>query len=96
MGEGRQLKKLQVVADQVNQIEADFEAMSDDELRAQTDDFRARLAEGETLDSLMPEAFATAREASKRVLGKRHFDVQIQGAAALHWGNIAEMKTGEG
>ncbi|HML50962.1 MAG TPA: preprotein translocase subunit SecA [Propionicimonas sp.] len=96
LGEGRQLKKLQVVADQVNQIEPDFEAMSDDELRAQTDDFRARLADGETLDSLMPEAFATAREASKRVLGKRHFDVQIQGAAALHWGNIAEMKTGEG
>ncbi len=96
LGEGRQLKKLQVVADQVNQIEPDFEAMSDDELRAQTEDFRARLAEGESLDSLMPEAFATAREASKRVLGKRHFDVQIQGAAALHWGNIAEMKTGEG
>jgi preprotein translocase subunit SecA len=95
-GEGRQLKKLKVVADQVNKIEADFEAMSDDELRGQTDDFRARLEAGESLDSLMPEAFATVREASKRVLGKRHFDVQLQGAAALHWGNIAEMKTGEG
>jgi len=95
-GEGRQLKKLKVVADQVNQVEPDFEAMSDDELRAQTEEFRQRLADGEPLDALMPEAFATVREASKRVLGKRHFDVQLQGAAALHWGNIAEMKTGEG
>jgi preprotein translocase subunit SecA len=95
-GEGRQLKKLKVVADQVNQIEPDFEEMSDEELRGQTDDFRERLEDGESLDSLMPEAFATVREASKRVLGKRHFDVQIQGGAALHWGNIAEMKTGEG
>lgn len=95
-GEGRQLKKLKVVADQVNQIEPDFEAMSDEELRGQTEEFRSRLKDGESLDSLMPEAFATVREASKRVLGKRHFDVQLQGAAALHWGNIAEMKTGEG
>ncbi|MBA3021488.1 preprotein translocase subunit SecA [Propionicimonas sp.] len=95
-GEGRQLKKLKVVADHVNQIEPDFEAMSDDELRGQTEEFRRRLADGEELDSLMPEAFAAVREASKRVLGKRHFDVQLQGAAALHWGNIAEMKTGEG
>jgi len=96
MGEGRQLKKLKVVADQVNLIEPDFEAMSDDELRGQTEEFRKRFADGESLDSLMPEAFAAVREASKRVLGKRHFDVQLQGAAALHWGNIAEMKTGEG
>ncbi len=96
MGEGRQLKKLKVVADQVNSIEAEFEAMSEDELRGQTADFKERLANGETLDQLMPEAFATVREASRRVLGKRHFDVQIQGGAALHWGNIAEMKTGEG
>ena len=96
MGEGRQLKKLKVVADQVNLIEPDFEAMSDDELRGQTELFRTRFADGESLDSLMPEAFAAVREASKRVLGKRHFDVQIQGATALHWGNIAEMKTGEG
>ena len=96
MGEGRQLKKLKVVADQVNLIEPDFEAMSDAELRAQTDEFKQRVADGESLDSVMPEAFAAVREATKRVLGKRHFDVQIQGAAALHWGNIAEMKTGEG
>jgi len=95
-GEGRQLKKLKVVADAVNKIEPDFVEMSDEELRGQTEDFRRRIEEGESLDSLMPEAFATVREASKRVLGKRHFDVQLQGAAALHWGNIAEMKTGEG
>ena len=96
MGEGRQLKKLMVVSDQVNSIEPDFEAMSDDELRGQTAAFKERLENGESLDSLMPEAFATVREASKRVLGKRHFDVQLQGGAALHWCNIAEMKTGEG
>ncbi len=96
MGEGRQLKKLKVVADQVNSIEPDFEAMSDEELRGQTAEFKQRLEDGETLDQLMPFAFATVREASRRVLGKRHFDVQIQGGAALHWGNIAEMKTGEG
>ncbi|MDR1767209.1 MAG: preprotein translocase subunit SecA [Propionibacteriaceae bacterium] len=96
VGEGRQLKKLKVVADQVNSIESDFVAMSDAELKGQTADFKQRLDNGEDLDSLMPEAFATVREASKRVLNKRHFDVQIQGGAALHWGNIAEMKTGEG
>ncbi|MDR1852916.1 MAG: preprotein translocase subunit SecA [Propionibacteriaceae bacterium] len=96
MGEGRQIKRLKVVADQVNAIEDDFTAMSDDELKGQTAEFRQRLENGETLDEIMPEAFATAREASRRVLGKRHFDVQIMGAAALHWGNIAEMKTGEG
>ena len=96
MGEGRALKKLSVVADQVNAIEPDFLEMSDEELRGQTDEFKKRLEAGESLDDIMPEAFATVREASKRVLGKRHFDVQLMGGAALHWGNIAEMKTGEG
>jgi preprotein translocase subunit SecA len=96
MGEGRMLKKLRLVADQVNAIEDEFVAMSDEELKSQTADFKARLADGESLDSIMPEAFATVREASRRVLDKRHFDVQIMGGAALHWGNIAEMKTGEG
>ena len=96
MGEGRQLKKLKVVSAQVNSIEADFVAMSDEELRGQTAEFKQRLENGESLDQLMPEAFATVREASKRVLGKRHFDVQLEGGAALHWCNIAEMKTGEG
>ncbi len=70
--------------------------MSDDELRGQTAEFKERLAKGETLDDIMPEAFATVREASRRVTGMRPFDVQVMGAAALHWGNIAEMKTGEG
>ncbi|SDR91651.1 protein translocase subunit secA [Microlunatus soli] len=96
IGEGRTLKKLKAVADRVNAIEEDFVAMSDDELRAQTDEFKKRYADGESLDDLMYEAYATVREASKRVLGKRHFDVQVMGGAALHWNNIAEMKTGEG
>src|SRR5690606_26095493 len=68
----------------------------DAELRAETDSFRERIADGATLDSLLPEAFAVVREATKRTLGQRHFDVQIMGGAALHLGNIAEMKTGEG
>ncbi len=96
MGEGRTLKKLKAVAVQVNSIEPDYLEMSDEELQGQTAELRQRREDGESLDELMPEAFATVREASRRVLGKRHFDVQIQGAAALHWGNIAEMKTGEG
>ena len=96
LGSGSQLRKLQKLADQVNLIEEDFQEMSDAELKEQTDTFKERLEDGEDLDSLMPEAFATVREASVRVLNKRHFDVQIMGGAALHWGNIAEMKTGEG
>ncbi|PRY61255.1 protein translocase subunit secA [Knoellia remsis] len=95
-GEGRTVKKLENIADQVNAIEDDFVAMSDDELRGMTDEFRERLADGETLDDILPEAFAAVREASRRTLGKRHFDVQIMGGAALHQGNVAEMKTGEG
>ena len=96
LGSGSQLKKLQRVADQVNSIEEDFQALSDAELREETDKFKERIADGESLDKLMPEAFAAVREASVRVSGKRHFDVQLMGGAALHWGNIAEMKTGEG
>ncbi|WP_446721283.1 preprotein translocase subunit SecA [Luteococcus sp. H101] len=96
VGEGRTLKKLQKVAEQVNSIEDDYVAMSDEELRAQTEQFKQRHADGESLDDLMPEAFATVREACKRVLGKRPYDVQIMGGAALHLCNIAEMKTGEG
>jgi len=96
MGEGKVLRRLETVAKQVNSLESEFEAMSDDELRGQTDDFRKRLEAGEALDRLMPEAFATVRESARRVLGQRHFDVQIMGGAALHLGNIAEMKTGEG
>jgi preprotein translocase subunit SecA len=95
-GEGRILKKLHGIAAQVNAIEEDFEKLTDAELRAETDVFKKRLADGETLDDILPEAFAAVREASKRTLGKRHFDVQIMGGAALHMGNVAEMKTGEG
>ena len=96
VGEGRILKKLEVIAKQVNVIEEDFEKLTDAELRGETEIFRKRLADGESLDDLLPEAFAAVREASKRTLGKRHFDVQIMGGAALHLGNVAEMKTGEG
>ncbi|MGD7788097.1 preprotein translocase subunit SecA [Propionibacteriaceae bacterium Y1700] len=98
MGEGRILRRLKSISQQVNAIEDDYaeSAMSDDELRGQTADLRQRLDNGESLESLLPEAFATVREATKRVLGKRHYDVQIMGGAALHLGNIAEMKTGEG
>ena len=95
-GEGRILKKLQGISLQVNAIEEDFAKLTDAELRGETEIFRKRLADGETLDDLLPEAFAAVREASKRTLGKRHFDVQIMGGAALHLGNVAEMKTGEG
>jgi preprotein translocase subunit SecA len=95
-GEGKILRALKAVADQVNSVEADFKAMSDAELRAQTDEYKERYAGGESLDDLMPEAFATVREAASRTLGQRHFDVQIMGGAALHMGNIAEMRTGEG
>src|SRR5215217_9696848 len=96
IGEGKILKQLKGVSEQVKAIEDDYLAMSDEELRGQTGDFKSRFDKGETLESLLPEAFATVREASRRVLDKRHFDVQIMGGAALHLGNIAEMKTGEG
>ncbi|MEO5708418.1 MAG: preprotein translocase subunit SecA [Nocardioidaceae bacterium] len=96
IGEGKILRQLEAISKAVNAIEDDFVAMTDEELQGQTAEFRRRLAEGETLDDLMPEAFSTVREAAKRVLGQRHYDVQIQGGAALHLGNIAEMKTGEG
>ena len=96
IGEGKILRTLEGISQAVNAIEDDFVAMSDAELQGMTDEFRERLAKGESLDDLMPEAFATVREAARRVLGQRHFDVQIMGGAALHLGNIAEMKTGEG
>ncbi|MGE0820209.1 MAG: preprotein translocase subunit SecA, partial [Candidatus Nanopelagicales bacterium] len=95
-GEGRIVKKLEAVAVQVNALEEDFVDLSDAELRAKTDEYKQRYADGETLDELLPEAFATVREAAKRTLGQRHYDVQLMGGAALHLGNIAEMKTGEG
>jgi preprotein translocase subunit SecA len=95
-GEGKTLRRLEVIAQQVNALEDDFKGLTDAELREETDKFRARIKDGETLDQLLPEAFAAVREAATRTLGKRHFDVQIMGGAALHQGNVAEMKTGEG
>ncbi|MFI8788340.1 preprotein translocase subunit SecA [Streptomyces sp. NPDC055105] len=95
-GEGRILRKLQRVADQVNSVEEEFRALTDAELQALTAEFRQRHTDGESLDDLMPEAFAAIREAARRTLGMRHFDVQLMGGAALHLGNIAEMQTGEG
>ena len=96
IGEGKILRQLEGISKAVNAIEDDFVAMSDEELQAMTGELRQRHEAGESLDDLMPEAFATVREAAKRVLGMRPFDVQVQGGAALHLGNIAEMKTGEG
>src|SRR6201991_1962829 len=90
------LRRLKAIAAAVNSIEDDYVNLTDEELRDLTFQYRERLADGETLDDLLPEAFATAREAAHRVLGQRAYDVQIMGGAALHFGNISEMKTGEG
>ena len=95
-GEGKVLRRLKAISDAVNDLEPEIKALSDAELRAETDAFRARLADGASVDDLLIEAFAVAREAAWRTLGQRHFDVQVMGGAALHLGNIAEMKTGEG
>ncbi|WP_022871866.1 preprotein translocase subunit SecA [Nesterenkonia alba] len=95
-GDKKILKRLRGYADAVNLLEDEFKELSDAELRAETDRFKERLEEGESLDSLLPEAFAAVREAADRTLGQRHYDVQIMGGAALHLGNIAEMGTGEG
>ena len=95
-GEGRTLRKLENIARAVNAIEDDFISLTDEELRALTAEFKERYSQGESLDDLLPEAFATVREAARRTLGQRHYDVQIMGGAALHLGNIAEMRTGEG
>jgi preprotein translocase subunit SecA len=96
MGEGKVLRRLEGIVEQVNALEPAFHDMSDEELKEETGRFKERLAKGETLDDLLPEAFAAVREAAQRTLGQRHFDVQIMGGAALHLGNIAEMTTGEG
>ena len=95
-GEGRILRHLSAVADQIESLEDDYVDLTDAELRAQTDDFKERLAGGETLDDILPEAFAVVREAARRTLGQFHYNVQLMGGAALHLGIIAEMKTGEG
>ena len=95
-GEGRILRKLESLAKQVNALESEIQKLSDDQLKALTISYKSRVQSGESLDDLLPEAFATVREASLRTLGQRHYDVQLMGGAALHLGNIAEMRTGEG
>ncbi|XEC95386.1 preprotein translocase subunit SecA [Paenibacillus tarimensis] len=92
----REVKRLMRTVDQINAMEPDFVKLSDDALRNKTEEFKARIEKGETLEALLPEAFATVREASKRTLGMRHFDVQLIGGMVLHDGRISEMKTGEG
>ncbi len=96
IGEGRTLRRLKAYASAINDLEDDFASLTDEELQDETKELRERYVGGESLDDLLPEAFAAVREASKRTLGMRHFDVQLMGGAALHLGNIAEMKTGEG
>ena len=92
----RELKQMKPIVDGINKLEPHMQKLSDDELRAQTTKFREMIKNGSTLDSILPEAFATVREASVRTLEMRHFDVQLMGGVALFRGNIAEMKTGEG
>ena len=95
-GEGRAIKELAKIAQQVNKFESDISSLDDQALRNKTEVFKERVAKGESLDLILPEAFAVVREAAKRTLGQRHYDVQLMGGAALHRGNIAEMRTGEG
>ena len=92
----RKIRRLRPMVEKINALEPDFEALSDDALKAKTVEFRERLDKGEKLDALMPEAFAAVREAAKRALGLRPYDVQLMGGMVLHEGSIAEMKTGEG
>ena len=92
----RTLKQLNKTVQTVNALEPQFESLTDQELKAKTAEFKARLEQNETLDDLLPEAFATVREASKRVFGMRHFDMQLVGGMVLNRGSIAEMRTGEG
>ncbi|RLC70526.1 MAG: preprotein translocase subunit SecA [Chloroflexi bacterium] len=92
----KELRRLQPLVERINALEPEFEVLSNDQLRQKTDEFKARLERGESLDRLLPEAFAAVREAAKRTLGQRHFDVQLMGGIVLHQGKIAEMKTGEG
>ncbi|QDZ42132.1 preprotein translocase subunit SecA [Corynebacterium sp. sy039] len=96
MGEGRAIKRLKKIADDVIALESDYAELSDEELKAKTQEFRKRIEDGETVDDIMLEAFAVAREASWRVLEQKHYHVQIMGGAALHFGDVAEMRTGEG
>ncbi len=93
-GEGKRVRQLQELVGPINALEDEMRSLSDAQLQAKTAEFRARLADGDTLDDLLIEAFAVVREASSRVLGQRHYDVQLMGGMALHFGLIAEMRTG--
>ncbi|MCP4222881.1 MAG: preprotein translocase subunit SecA, partial [Actinomycetia bacterium] len=95
-GEGKRLKVVQAVVEPINVFEPEMQGLSDHDLQAKTAVFRDRLDNGADLDDLLPEAFAVVREAAWRVIGQRHYEVQLVGGAALHWGSVAEMKTGEG
>ncbi|RMD47807.1 MAG: preprotein translocase subunit SecA, partial [Alphaproteobacteria bacterium] len=92
----RKIKAIRPIVERINALEPEFRELTDDEIRAKTEEFRRRHAEGESLDDLLPEAFANCREAARRALGLRAFDVQLIGGVVLHRGAIAEMKTGEG
>ena len=92
----KELNRLHPFVEEINEMEPEFQALSDDELKAKTEEFKARFKDGELLEDLLPEAFAAVREAASRTLGQRHYDVQLLGGVALHQGKIAEMKTGEG
>jgi len=92
----REVKRLGKIVEQVNAFESKLEVLSDDQLREKTTEFKQQVASGKTLDALLPEAFAVVREASRRVMSMRHFDVQLMGGMTLHTGKIAEMRTGEG
>src|SRR5690554_1497662 len=92
----REIKRMRKVVERINSLEDSLAGLSDEQLQARTPEFRTRLEKGETLDQILPEAFATVREASRRVMEMRHFDVQLIGSMTLHEGRIAEMKTGEG
>ena len=92
----KELNRLAPLVARINELEAEFAQLTDEELKNKTPEFKARFQKGETLDALLPEAFAVVREAAKRTLGQRHYDVQLIGGIVLHEGKIAEMKTGEG
>ncbi|MDP6043322.1 MAG: preprotein translocase subunit SecA, partial [Dehalococcoidales bacterium] len=92
----KELKRLWPIVDRINDLEPEFEKFGDDELRAKTEEFKARLEAGSTPEELLPEAFAAVREAARRTIGQRHYDVQLLGGIVLHQAKIAEMKTGEG
>src|SRR5436853_3703222 len=96
LGEGRKVKALEAIVPEVGAFEPEIQKLSDEQLAAKTVEFRNRLDNGEDLDDLLPEAFAVVREAARRGIGQRHYDVQVMGGAALHFGWVAEMKTGEG